>query len=200
MPESNHIIRIINYRFQFSLLSQNCITFDDITLQTSNCGDRTAKWKWDLSPLKKAGLFLNFRRWLNAAIRPALTARDAESSQQQTDMDPCAVEVVFGILLQPTTCSFVNLPGNSWMESSLWRTGLTLLQTSVDNACWNQFAARLLQWRIRENKQILISIINQGLHLFLIDKDELGCCCRITILASILVGWKQQIWFNWNVI
>lgn len=48
---------------------------------------------------------------------------------------------------------------------------------SLAIVCWNKFAAKLLHQRVSENKQTLISIINQVhmevLHLFLVDKDKL---------------------------
>lgn len=112
-----------------------------------------------------------------------LTVRDSrawELRTDRTDTDLCTVDVVLFLCLfcsQPPvplfTCQTLHRWNNLWRQEGLYYTDMILLLAPAEN----QFAARLLHQRVRENKQILISIINQVhmevLRFFLVDKDKL---------------------------
>lgn len=128
---------------------------------------------------KSFWMFLNLWGWLNTVIRPMLTVRDLRA---QNNKQPW-IHVLW------TWYSRASFSANHLSLCFLARLFIDGIifgdkkvctipdMTSLASACWNQFAARLLHQRVRENKQILISIINQVhmevLHLFLVDKDKL---------------------------
>lgn len=132
-------------------------------------------------------MLLKLWRWLNTVIRPMLAVRELGSSEQQTDMDACTMDVVLFLCLfrsQPPvplfTCQTLHRWNNLWRQEGFYYTR----HDTPASACWRSICSQIIAPKSQE-KQALISIINQVhtevFHFFHVDRDKL----LVVVVAEI---------------